>query len=68
MSAIEQTRTSGEPGADGAQAAAKPTFKVEVGRPHPLGADVDPNGVNFAVFSQNATAVERTWVGNNSDM
>jgi len=58
MSAIEQTRTSGEPGADGAQAAAKPTFKVEVGRPHPLGADVDPNGVNFAVFSQNATAVE----------
>jgi glycogen operon protein len=33
-------------------------FQTEVGRPHPLGATVDQNGVNFSVFSRNATAVE----------
>jgi glycogen operon protein len=31
---------------------------TDAGRPHPLGATVDANGVNFSVFSQNATAVE----------
>jgi glycogen operon protein len=33
-------------------------FETRPGRPHPLGASVDPEGVNFAVFSRNATAVE----------
>ena len=33
-------------------------FQTEPGRPHPLGATVDQEGVNFSVFSRNATAVE----------
>jgi isoamylase len=33
-------------------------FDTEPGRPHPLGATVDKEGVNFSVFSRNATAVE----------
>jgi len=28
------------------------------GRPQPLGATINPNGVNFSLFSQNATRVE----------
>jgi glycogen operon protein len=32
--------------------------RTEPGRPHPLGATVDPQGVNFSIFSRNATAVE----------
>jgi glycogen operon protein len=31
---------------------------VSVGRPHPLGPSVYPDGVNFSLFSQNATGVE----------
>jgi isoamylase len=33
-------------------------YQTTVGRPHPLGATVDKEGVNFSVFSRNATAVE----------
>ena len=33
-------------------------FPTEPGRPHPLGATVDEGGVNFSVFSRNATTVE----------
>ena len=33
-------------------------YRVERGRPHPFGAIPDADGVNFAVFSQHATAVE----------
>src|SRR6516162_1645131 len=33
-------------------------LQTEPGRPHPLGATVDKDGVNFSVFSRNATAVE----------
>src|SRR6516162_7684088 len=33
-------------------------FQTEPGRPHPLGATVDKGGVNFSVFSRNATSVE----------
>ena len=33
-------------------------FQTEPGRPHPLGATVDKEGVNFSVFSRNATTVE----------
>src|SRR5262249_20888115 len=40
------------------QASPLPPFHTESGRPHPLGATVDKEGVNFSVFSRNATAVE----------
>ena len=33
-------------------------YKLERGRPHPLGATPDDSGVNFSVFSENATAIE----------
>src|SRR6516162_10173216 len=33
-------------------------FETEPGQPHPLGATVDKEGVNFSVFSRNATSVE----------
>ena len=33
------------------------TFETRPGRPSPLGATLDPDGVNFAVFSRHATAV-----------
>jgi glycogen operon protein len=34
------------------------SFKILPGTPHPLGATVDSRGVNFSVFSQNATSIE----------
>jgi glycogen operon protein len=34
------------------------TFAVERGSPHPLGANPGPDGVNFSLFSENATGVE----------
>ncbi|HET6673758.1 MAG TPA: glycogen debranching protein GlgX [Nitrospiraceae bacterium] len=34
------------------------THKIRPGRPYPLGATWDGEGVNFALFSENATAVE----------
>ncbi|MBI5624990.1 MAG: glycogen-debranching protein [Elusimicrobia bacterium] len=34
------------------------TVKTSRGRPHPLGATLEPGGVNFSVFSENATGVE----------
>src|SRR5919109_4498380 len=33
-------------------------MKVWPGNPHPLGANWDGSGVNFALFSENATGVE----------
>jgi len=33
-------------------------FKIEPGHTHPLGATVDAEGVNFALFSEHATSVE----------
>src|SRR5271166_6238979 len=33
-------------------------FAVEAGSPHPLGASPSPSGVNFSLFSANATGVE----------
>ncbi len=33
-------------------------LKVWKGRPNPLGASVTPLGVNFALFSENATGVD----------
>ncbi|HEX7981292.1 MAG TPA: hypothetical protein VF461_21965, partial [Gemmatimonadaceae bacterium] len=34
------------------------TLRVWPGRPYPLGATWDGAGVNFALFSENATGVE----------
>src|SRR5688572_7333049 len=33
-------------------------YWVEAGRPHPLGATPDAEGVNFCIFSQHATGIE----------
>ncbi len=33
-------------------------FTIDKGSPHPLGATPSPEGVNFSLFSENATAVE----------
>ncbi len=35
-----------------------PPYPVEKGRPHPLGASISSGGVNFSLFSGNATGVE----------
>ena len=40
------------------QETSRTPFETEAGRPHPLGATVDKEGVNFSVFSRNATNVE----------
>src|SRR5262249_3440642 len=40
------------------QASPLPPFDTEPGRAHPLGATVDNEGVNFSVFSRNATSIE----------
>ena len=37
---------------------AQATYIIEKGRPHPLGATVQPEGVNFSVFSEHATGIE----------
>jgi isoamylase len=42
----------------GKRARRKKPYTVEVGRPHPLGAQLDADGVNFSVFSQSATRVQ----------
>jgi glycogen operon protein len=34
------------------------SYATSTGRPHPLGPSVNPDGVNFSLFSQNATGVE----------
>jgi len=41
-----------------AATALTPAFAVEAGSPHPLGATPGPEGVNFSLFSGNATGVE----------
>src|SRR5438105_1264048 len=43
---------------DSAVVTATPGYQIELGRPHPLGAIPDENGVNFAVFTERATSVE----------
>ena len=40
------------------QAVSLAPFQTEPGRAHPLGTTVDEDGVNFSVFSRNATSVE----------
>lgn len=37
---------------------AKGTYPIEPGRTHPLGATPDPDGVNFALFSEHATEID----------
>lgn len=34
-----------------------PTYQIERGRPHPLGATIDAEGINFALFADRATTV-----------
>jgi len=36
----------------------RPRYSLSVGSPHPVGPTVQPAGVNFSLFSQNATGVE----------
>lgn len=36
----------------------EPEYEIQPGRPHPLGATPDAEGVNFSVFTEKATAVE----------
>jgi glycogen operon protein len=43
---------------DSRQTTARAPLQTEAGQPHPLGATVDKGGVNFSVFSRNATAIE----------
>jgi isoamylase len=43
------------------------TYTTRSGRPHPLGATPDAAGVNFAVFSRNATGVELLLFDNHDD-
>src|SRR5450631_737333 len=33
-------------------------YHIEVGHPHPLGATLDKDGVNFSIFADRATSVE----------
>jgi isoamylase len=35
-----------------------PAFEVEEGSPHPVGATIQQNGVNFSLYSGSATGVE----------
>jgi isoamylase len=44
--------------ADTRQPKSSAPYQIGRGRPHPLGATVDKGGVNFSVFSRNATSVE----------
>ena len=34
------------------------SFAIEPGSPHPLGATVTTDGVNFSLFSEHATGIE----------
>ncbi len=56
-----ERRETPHPGAAASASAPPPHLRhytVEAGRPHPLGATLDATGVNFSIFSQNATGVE----------
>lgn len=43
-------------------------FKSRPGQPHPLGATVFPDGVNFSVFSQHARSMELLLFASDSDL
>ena len=51
--------------ADGLLAGPRPTMRVLPGSPHPLGATWDGAGVNFAIYSENATGVELCLIDRN---
>lgn len=44
------------------------SFAVEPGSPHPLGATVTADGVNFSLFSEHATGVELLLFDNHDDI
>ena len=48
--------------------ATKMAFSVEKGSPHPLGATADADGVNFSLFSGNATGIELYLFQNHDDL
>lgn len=52
------TLTAPQPGRDVRRTTPVTPFQTEPGRAHPLGATVEKDGVNFSVFTRNATAVE----------
>ncbi len=41
--------------------------RIYTGTPHPFGATVDDEGVNFAIYSANATAIQLLLFNNPSD-
>jgi glycogen operon protein len=43
-------------------------YTVEAGRPRPLGATPDDNGVNFSIFSEHATNIELLLFAHSSDV
>ena len=57
MSEIINPRGDPEPG-PATPAVIPASYAISLGRPHPLGPTVEPAGVNFSLFSQNATGVE----------
>jgi isoamylase len=55
---LEPSSFAVSPGYAPTPAPCSTAFTVTSGRTHPLGATPDANGVNFALFSENATGVE----------
>ncbi|MDQ1265435.1 MAG: isoamylase [Bacteroidota bacterium] len=45
----------------------KNNYKVSIGHAHPLGSTVYPHGVNFSIYSENATAVQLLLFKKNTD-
>ena len=58
MGIAASTSTAGSPVQPQTSPAPQRALDVSAGRPHPLGAVPDSEGVNFSVFSENATSVE----------
>ena len=52
------TKTAPKPAKAKAKAAPTVLYSTTKGDPHPLGSTVYPDGVNFSVFSQNASSME----------
>jgi glycogen operon protein len=45
----------------------KRNYEIEQGKAHPIGATVNSNGVNFSLFSENASGVELLLFNNHDD-
>ena len=55
---MSEGRRTTSSGPDQAGPRERTRFETRPGRPHPLGASPDAHGTNFAIFSQDATAVQ----------